>query len=74
MQVSSNQQYNTTFRAQLLSQWKCLNKAGKPKSVTVIAFEKSDIDYIKNFRKSLDRYNNLTPIRQAIIDATSQMI
>ena len=74
MQVSSNQQYNINFGAQLLSQWKCLNKTGKPKSVTVIAFEKSDIDYIKKFRKSLDRYNNLTPIRQAIIDATSQMI
>ena len=74
MKVSSNQQYNPNSKAQLLSQYRCLSNIAKPKNVTVIAFEKKDIDYIKMFREKLDRYSYLTPIRQAIIDATSKMI
>lgn len=74
MRVSSNQKYNPSFNAQLLSQWKCLSQTGKAKNVTILALEERDLGYIKHFRKNLDRYNYLTPIRQAIIDASSQMI
>ena len=73
MRVSSNQKYNPSFNAQLLSQWKCLSQTGKAKNVTILALEERDLGYIKHFRKKLDRYN-FTPIRQAIIDASSQMI
>ena len=74
MRVSSNQQYSPKFSAQLLSQWRCLSKSAKPKNVTILALEKRDLDYIKSFRQNLDRFNYLTPIRQAIIDASTQMI
>lgn len=74
MKVSSNQQYKPSFQAQLLSQWCCLNRTAKPKNVTIISFEKKDLDYIKKFRENLGKYNFLQPIRQAIIDAASKMI
>ena len=74
MKVSSNQNHNLNFNAQLISQWKCSNIKGDAKSISIIALEKRDLDYINLFRKNLDRYRYLTPIRQAIIDASTQMI
>ena len=74
MRISSNTELNLSFKSQLISQWKCLSKTGKPKNINIISFEKKDLDFIKKFRQNLDRYNYLTPTRQTIIDSTTQMI
>jgi hypothetical protein len=73
MRVSSNE-YNPTFNAQLISQWKCHNAKGNLRNVSVVALEKRDLEYINNFRKNLDKFNHLAPLRQAIIDASTSTI
>ena len=73
MKVSPSQQ-NISFNAQLISQWKCQNAKGNLRNVSIVALEKRDLEYIRNFRKDLDKYRHLVAIRQAIIDASTNAI
>lgn len=73
MKVSSNQ-YSPSFEAQLISQWKCHNAKGNLRNVSIVALEKRDLGYIKFFRENLEKFNHLTSIRQAIIDASTNTI
>ena len=50
MKVSSNQQYNQKFEAKLISQWKCTNRKGSSRNVSILELEQLDVEYFKNFR------------------------
>ena len=74
MKVSSNQNFNTNFKAQLLAQWRCLNSTNKPRNISIASLEKIDLEFIKEFRKKLNIYEHLTPAQQAIIDFSTKTI
>lgn len=64
-------QKNTTFNAQILSQWKCKNSKGNPKNVTIALLEASDLDYINEFSKQLiKKYGYLDNTRLDILKST----
>ena len=49
MKVSSQSNYNTSFNAKLLSQWRCTNAKNKAKNISIISVEKNDLDFMQKF-------------------------
>ena len=54
MKVSSQKNYNLSFNARLLSQWRCCNAKNKIKNVSIVAIEKKDLPFIEKFVKIND--------------------
>ena len=72
MKVSS--QNNISYKAQLLSQWRCSNIKNKAKNISVIAIEKKDLPFIENFITYIKNLNNDAVKKEIMKDSSKTML
>ena len=75
MKVSSQSNYNTSFNAKLLSQWRCTNAKNKAKNISIISVEKNDLDFMQKFLGYIEKQKNeSTSAKEIMIYATKTII
>ena len=74
MKVSSQKNYNLSFNARLLSQWRCCNAKNKIKNVSIVAIEKKDLPFIEKFVKYIKNLKIDNSITKEIMNDSSKTI
>ena len=72
MKVSSQKNYNQSFNAKLLSQWRCCNAKNKIKNVSIVAIEKKDLPFIEKFVKYIKNLKIDNLITKEIMNDSSK--
>lgn len=70
MRVSS--QDKVEFRARLLSQWRCCNAKNKAKNISIVAIEKSDLDFADKFVKYIENLKYDNKVAKEIMNSSSK--
>ena len=58
MKVSSQSNYNPSFNAIQLSQWRCSNAKNTAKNISIVSIEKNDLDFMQKFLTYIEKQKN----------------
>lgn len=67
-------QENLSFRAKLLSQWRCSSTNNKTKNVAIVSIDKSDLAFAEKFIKYIGNLKNDNKSAKEIMDNSSKTI
>ena len=73
MRVSSSQR-SINFNAIPLAQWRCKALNNKTKNITIIAFEKKDINFVEKFVEKSDLICSKDSLKQELVNDTIRTI
>lgn len=75
MKISSQSNYNPSFRAKLLSQWRCSNAKNNAKNISIVSIEKNDLDFMQKFLGYVEKQqNNKKSVKEIMVYATKTII
>lgn len=74
MKVSSQVEYNSSFNARQLSQWRCVNAKNNPKNISIVAIEKRDVAFMEKFVDYIEKQKNENKFAKEIMRYSSKTI
>lgn len=74
MKVSSQTNYNQSFNARQLSQWRCTNAKNKARNISIISIEKRDASFMQKFINYVENLKNENKNAKEIMIYSSKTI
>ena len=74
MKVSSQSNYNPSFNAKILSQWSCHTKKNKPRNISIVELEKSDLGFARELVQYVEKRRTYDFLEHEILSNTSKTV